>query len=126
MFGSPPRAQPALDPPSVVIHWFTPLAVYPTPLRLGEEISARPFAALTALVWIGRFGCSLETLATITLFGAVALALTWRIGYADLRRLNWGTLDQSILPPDFDRAGLAKPPRKPDAAPDQDHVCQRG
>ncbi len=66
--------------------WFITLAIYLALLRLNEEISAAKFAALLSLVLIGQTGWSLETLATMTFFGAIALGLAWMMGGADLRR----------------------------------------
>jgi hypothetical protein len=57
--------------------FFPPLAVFLALRRINGLISAPRLAILLALVLIGQIGSFLEVLATMTLFGGVALALGW-------------------------------------------------
>jgi hypothetical protein len=74
-----------LGQPVFIAGWFPAFAVYLTVLRLDERISARKFAVLIALVIAGQLGWSLELTATASFAGAIALALAFRIGDAELR-----------------------------------------
>ncbi len=63
-----------------------PLAVLLVLRRLDREIRAAAFVALMALTLAAAFMLSLEMFATITFFGAIALALGFKLGPADLRQ----------------------------------------
>jgi hypothetical protein len=54
-----------------------PLCVYLVLRRLAGEISSRKFALLLSLMLAVEFLLSLEIFATMTMFGALALLLTW-------------------------------------------------
>ncbi len=54
-----------------------PLAIYLTILRFQGQMAQRRFLTLLALILTAQFLCSPEIFATMTLFGAVALALAW-------------------------------------------------
>ena len=63
-----------------------PLAVYLVLMRLQERIGRQAFTlGLLALV-TAQFLITLEILATMTVFGAIALAAAWAMGERDLRR----------------------------------------
>ncbi len=59
---------------TLVMEFFPPLAVYLVLRRIDDDLSARRFTMLLALVLIGQIGSSLEILATMTIFGGVAIA----------------------------------------------------
>ena len=61
----------------LVMAFFPPLASYLVLRRLNGRISARAFALMLTLVLLGQIGSFLEVFATMTVFGAVALALGW-------------------------------------------------
>ena len=65
---------------TLVMAFFPPLAIYLVLRRIAGVISARRFAILLTLVLIGQIGSSLEMLAILTVFGAIALALEWLLG----------------------------------------------
>ncbi len=75
-----------LGQPVFIAGWFPAFAVYLTVRRLDGEISARKFGVLIALVIAGQLGWSLELAATASFTGAIALALAYRMGGAELRR----------------------------------------
>jgi hypothetical protein len=54
-----------------------PLAVYLTIRRFKGQLTPRRFLTLMALILTVQFLCSPEIFATMTLFGAMALALAW-------------------------------------------------
>ena len=87
LFGYSPFAlSHALGQAHLVMGAFIPLAIYATLRRLSNEISARRFFVWMTLIIAGQIGFALEMLALGTLLGAVALALAWLMGGADLRR----------------------------------------
>lgn len=87
LFGYSPFAlSHALGQAHLVMDAFIPLAIYVTLRRLNGEIGAIAYFAWMTLILIGQIGFALEMLALGTLLGAVALALAWLMGGADLRR----------------------------------------
>ncbi len=83
-----------LGQPHLIAGALVVFAVYLTLTRLNCEISARRFAILMTLVLFGQFGFSLEVLASGSLFGGAALALSWLMADTPLRRRIIG-----IVPP---------------------------
>jgi len=63
-----------------------PLAIHLVLRRLDGELRAASFAALMALTLAASFMLSLEMFATMTFFGAIALAIASATGGADARR----------------------------------------
>ena len=63
-----------------------PLIVYLAIRRLRGELSARHFVAMLALLIVVQFLCSAEVFLTMTMFGAMALGLTWVSIPGDTRR----------------------------------------
>lgn len=66
--------------------FLVPLVVLVVIVRLEEHISRRAFAIALLTLLVAQFLISTEILATMTLFGGVALAGAWAIGPQDLRR----------------------------------------
>ncbi len=74
-----------------------PLAVLLVLRRLNDEIRAAAFVALMALTLAASFMLSLEMFATLTFFGAIALALAVALGTGDLRRRIYALIPQLAL-----------------------------
>ena len=74
-----------------------PLAVMLVLRRLHDEIRAVSFVALTALTLAASFMLSLEMFATITFFGAIALALGVALGTDELRRRIYALIPELVL-----------------------------
>jgi hypothetical protein len=74
-----------------------PLAVLLTLRRLDDELRAAPFVALMALTLAVCFMLSLEMFATVTFFGAIALALAVALGADELRRRIYALIPQLAL-----------------------------
>jgi hypothetical protein len=74
-----------------------PLAVLLTLRRLDDEIGAASFVALMALTLAACFMLSLEMFATVTFFGAIALALGAALGADELRRRIYALITQLVL-----------------------------
>ncbi len=72
--------------PVLIAGWFPAFAVYLVLIRLDEEIGARKFALLFALVLSGQAGWSLEIFATMTLFGSITIVLAYWLADIALRR----------------------------------------
>ena len=70
---------------TLVMEFFPPLAVYLVMRRIDDDLSVGRFTILLALVLIGQLGSSLEILATMTIFGGVALLVRWYLGDRELR-----------------------------------------
>ena len=80
------------------------ILIFPVPLaallvlrRLDDEIRATSFVALMALTLAAAFMLSLEMFATMTLFGAIALALAVALGSEELRRRIYALIPQLAL-----------------------------
>ncbi len=71
-----------LGQPSLVASWFAPLIVYFASRRLDGGISSKTLFWILTLLLIGQAGFSLETLATTTLIGGLAL-IVWS-AFADV------------------------------------------
>jgi hypothetical protein len=70
---------------TLVMEFFPPLAVYLVMRRIEGDLSACRFTMLLALVLIGQIGSSLEILATMTIFGGVAILVRWYLSGRELR-----------------------------------------
>ena len=71
-----------------------PLAVMLVLRRLDDEIRAASFVVLLALVLAAAFMLSLEMFATMTFFGAIALALAIALGAAESQRRIYALVPQ--------------------------------
>jgi hypothetical protein len=86
LFGfSPFITSHVLGQPVLLAGWFPAFAIYVVLLNLDGEISAKALFVLITLILIGQAGFSLEMVATMTFFGAIALALAYWHGDATLR-----------------------------------------
>lgn len=74
-----------------------PLAVLLVLRRLNDEIRGATFVALMALTLAGSFMLSLEMFATLTFFGAIALALAVALGTEELRRRLYALIPHLAL-----------------------------
>jgi len=81
----------------LVLIFPVPLAVLLVLRRLDDEIRATTFVALMALTLAATFMLSLEIFATLTFFGAIALALAVVLGSQELRRRIYALLPQLAL-----------------------------
>ena len=77
---------------NLVLVFPVPAAVLLVWKRLDGDIGPRAFVALAALVLVAQFTFSTEVFATLTLFGAFALAAAWWLAPGDRRRAIAGTL----------------------------------
>jgi hypothetical protein len=80
------------------------ILIFPVPLalllvlrRFADEIRAASFIALMALVLVAAFMLSLEMFATMTFFGAIALALATMLGTDESRRRIYTIVPQLAL-----------------------------
>ena len=64
----------------MVLAFSVPLCVYLTLLRIEARISQRNFIFLLASILVAQFLLSLEIFATMTMFGAFGLLLSWSFG----------------------------------------------
>jgi hypothetical protein len=69
----------------LVVIFCPPLAALTVLMFLDRAISRRRFCLQLAVILIAQFMISLEVFFTLTVLGAVGLALAWLIGAADLR-----------------------------------------
>ena len=74
-----------------------PLAVLLVLRKLDEEMRPASFVALMALTLAASFMLSLEMFATLTFFGAIALALATALGTAELRQRIYKLIAQLAL-----------------------------
>lgn len=70
---------------TLVMEFFPPLAAYLVMRRVDDDLSVGRFTILLALVLIGQLGSSLEILATMTIFGGVALLVRWYLSDRERR-----------------------------------------
>jgi hypothetical protein len=61
----------------MVLAFSVPLCIYLTLLRIKARISQRNFIFLLASILVAQFLLSLEIFATMTMFGAFGLLLSW-------------------------------------------------
>lgn len=93
LFGFSPYMAGQMNTHLVLVLIFPiPLAAYLVVRRANSELGRRPFAILLALVLVAQFLIALETFATMTFFGGVAMLLALAIAKGELRRRVYSTL----------------------------------
>ncbi len=80
---------------TVLMMFPAPLMVLVTLRRLNEEVSARRFAITFTILIVTLFLCWPEAVATVTLFGGIAIALAW------LTAPQWRERLQALVLPTF-------------------------